>query len=423
MMMVAFKRLQEQFPNAEIVALTRNSGLFQELFPAVTPIDMSEWPRNFLRSSLPQLPIPLTSRLQVSLRTLLAFEERRTTWIDGLLQRFFSYVDPEHQRAYQSFIRLIESADLVVVSGQGSINDHFHFGTRQLLRTLLLASSRGCKIGMLGQGLGPLKDPGLRHLAMALFPRLDFLALREPIYSHALAQALDAPKAATFLTGYDALEMAYRARPPSLGDNLGVNLRVASYSNISDKDEKIIGSSVRDFVNRKRICPVAIPISRFKDEDDLDSISRLVPNVVVPQQIRSDTTPDSVIAEIGKCRLVVTGSYHAAVFALGQGVPTIGIAATDYYRQKFEGLRALFGQCIRTVSLSDSTQGDEISNALEKMWAVAEGFRSQALASAAAQCRASLDFFQQIPSLLGSVPAQPRNAEYRLITLPTNRCA
>jgi polysaccharide pyruvyl transferase WcaK-like protein len=46
---------------------------------------------------------------------------------------------------------------------------------------------------------------------------------------------------------------------------------------------------------------------------------------------------------VSRCRVVVTGSYHAGVFALAQGIPVVATAASRYYHDKFSGLADLFG--------------------------------------------------------------------------------
>ena len=48
--------------------------------------------------------------------------------------------------------------------------------------------------------------------------------------------------------------------------------------------------------------------------------------------------PRAIIKRIGRCRVVVTGSYHVAVFALSQGIPAICLANSEYYEIKFRGL-------------------------------------------------------------------------------------
>ena len=71
-------------------------------------------------------------------------------------------------------------------------------------------------------------------------------------------------------------------------------------------------------------------------------------------------TPEAVIRQIQRCRLVITGSYHAAVFALAMGIPTIGLAKSTDYIDKFMGLSALFGEGCETVVLNEQNSIQEI---------------------------------------------------------------
>jgi Polysaccharide pyruvyl transferase len=57
-------------------------------------------------------------------------------------------------------------------------------------------------------------------------------------------------------------------------------------------------------------------------------------------QVRDIT---SLAAAVAGCRVVLTSSYHAAVFALARGIPAVGISSTPYYDGKFGGLRELYG--------------------------------------------------------------------------------
>ncbi|MFI6772593.1 polysaccharide pyruvyl transferase family protein [Nocardia sp. NPDC050412] len=42
-------------------------------------------------------------------------------------------------------------------------------------------------------------------------------------------------------------------------------------------------------------------------------------------------TPVDVFRQVGRCRVLVTNAYHLAVFALSQGIPAVGITASEYY--------------------------------------------------------------------------------------------
>jgi colanic acid/amylovoran biosynthesis protein len=88
------------------------------------------------------------------------------------------------------------------------------------------------------------------------------------------------------------------------------------------------------------------------------------------RQLTSPETsePDDVARLCGECRVVLTGSYHAAVFALAQGTPVVAIAASRYYEQKFFGLRDLFGTGCHVVEAGDELTG-RLGTALESAWA------------------------------------------------------
>jgi colanic acid/amylovoran biosynthesis protein len=62
---------------------------------------------------------------------------------------------------------------------------------------------------------------------------------------------------------------------------------------------------------------------------------------------------ESLFAAIDSCRFVVTGTYHAGVFALSRGRPVIALASNQHYSQKFRGLAAYFGGACSVVDLDD----------------------------------------------------------------------
>ena len=62
------------------------------------------------------------------------------------------------------------------------------------------------------------------------------------------------------------------------------------------------------------------------------------------------TSPEAVMKNVSACRMVVTGSYHAAVFALSQGIPALTISKSAYYDSKFNGLGDMFRN--RLVSIA-----------------------------------------------------------------------
>ena len=74
----------------------------------------------------------------------------------------------------------------------------------------------------------------------------------------------------------------------------------------------------------------------MSEEDDRRSIERFVTGTAGDGSPSRASTIDDVLTAIADCRVVVTGSYHAAVFALSMGVPAVGLAASRYYARQVQ---------------------------------------------------------------------------------------
>jgi colanic acid/amylovoran biosynthesis protein len=85
------------------------------------------------------------------------------------------------------------------------------------------------------------------------------------------------------------------------------------------------------------------------------------------------------------CRVVVTGSYHAGVFALSCGVPAIGIAKSQYYVEKFCGLAAQFGPGCEVATLDDPDFERVLREKIDRLWTAAAQLRPGLLQAAARQ--------------------------------------
>src|SRR4029077_7248596 len=110
----------------------------------------------------------------------------------------------------------------------------------------------------------------------------------------------------------------------------------------------------------------------------------------------SPISPEALIQEIQRCRLVVTGSYHAGVFALASGIPTIGLAKSQYYVDKFLGLSALFGDGCETVLLGDHDFARNLEAAIARLWTTAEQVRPSLLREAARQVQLGHEAYRRM---------------------------
>ncbi len=155
-------------------------------------------------------------------------------------------------------------------------------------------------------------------------------------------------------TGDEAIELAYASRVDEPGNAVGINLRVAAYADVKTDAIDKVGSVLREFARRCKVPLLPIPVAFHEYANDQETIRRLLAGV----DDESDgglplDTPLMLIKQTGRCRIVVTGAYHAAVFALAQGIPVVCLANSSYYLAKFQGLEDLFGLGCAIVMLGE----------------------------------------------------------------------
>ena len=100
----------------------------------------------------------------------------------------------------------------------------------------------------------------------------------------------------------------------------------------------------------------------------------------------------------------MTGAYHAAVFALSQGIPVVGISASDDYTAKFLGLEDQFGVGCETVLLGASGASEKLAGALERAWQLAEKVRVPLQEAARRQIALSQGAYERIAENRSSSP-------------------
>ena len=103
---------------------------------------------------------------------------------------------------------------------------------------------------------------------------------------------------------------------------------------------------------------------------------------------------------------MVTGAYHAAVFALSQGIPVVGLSSSQYYDDKFEGLADMFGCGVDLVRIGADADSDTVEErvcrAASGLWRDAADLRAALLDSAVHQVRLSRAAFERAAELIGA---------------------
>ncbi|HEX3309975.1 MAG TPA: polysaccharide pyruvyl transferase family protein, partial [Streptosporangiaceae bacterium] len=303
-------------------------------------------------------------------------------------------------------IQAVRAADLVVASGGGYLTDTWWWHGAGVLSLLRLAQRLGKPTAMFGQGVGPVSERGrgggsrvLCRQARAVLPPLAVLGLREDRIGKDLAISLGIPAGAVAVTGDDALELipegsaadgsAHGGRS-QCGGALGVSMRVSPYAGVDRTAAETVGDLVVRAAEAFRAPIVTLPVSRYPVDGDLDALRALLH----PERSGADivlhdlATPDALITVAADCRVIVTGSYHAAVFGLAWGVPAVCLTRSAYYDAKFAGLKALFPGACLVVSLDQPDLAGRLGQAIGQAWHLPAQARNDARKAAAGQRQA-----------------------------------
>jgi colanic acid/amylovoran biosynthesis protein len=432
MLQVAVQRLQEQMPQATIEVMTEDPGALALYCPDARPVSCEGrriWfaDRDLLGRIHGWLPRRISNRV-VGLKRLI-----RDSWpvvLDVMIRAKRRLRRAERPDEHRRFLEAARQANLVAVTGVGGITDHARQWSNQMFNLLELAIARRTPTVLFGHGLGPLTDPGLLERAGQLLPQVQLIALRERRFGVEILRSLGVPDSRVLITGDDAIEPAYLAAPPVLGRGIGVNLRVSRSADVETGIVERVRRPLHDLAREKGAPLVPLPISfhggadraevfgrrgaaaapfvftpGVDDLSDCSAIARLLVGYQDPSEAgqRLDT-PQKVIHQVGRCRIVVTGAYHAAVFALAQGIPAVCLAKSRYFMDKFLGLADQFGAGCEVVSLERTDCSSVLAEAMARMWVGAEEVRTPLLQAATRQIAASRAAYARAGELVGAGP-------------------
>lgn len=406
----------------DVAMLQAGVERLRALWPQASIAAVTNLPENLARHCPGVPPIPLTGRVALlsdrflgradrflprTARELLEHVEQRLRreWPTGLS----SLISAKRVLALRSdyavprlYVDALRRADLVVVTGAGVLADAFLENATGVLATLALAQHWNIPTALMGQGIGPASNQNLRRCMADVLPRVRLIALRERRESVHLLDSLGVPADRIVVTGDDAIEMANRRTPVRLGDALGVNVRVARYADVEMQTIGVIRPAIQSAAARTSAPLLALPIAHHPDCHDGVAIREvLAGSSDAPPSIAHLDTPAKAIDEVGRCRTVVTGSYHAAVFALAQGIPVVAIAASQYYVNKFSGLSDLFPTGCEIVQLDQPDARRRLEDAIESAWTNAPMTRERLLRAAAVQIEQGRVAYRRLAWLAG----------------------
>jgi colanic acid/amylovoran biosynthesis protein len=207
------------------------------------------------------------------------------------------------------------------------------------------------------------------------------------------------------VTGDDALHLAssVAAGTAASADALGVNARVSGYAGVQAPVAATLGSTLAAVVEASKATVIGLPVSRYEADSDLSSLLRLWPGPLPAGSVVQDlTTPPALAQAVAGCRAVVTGSYHAAVFALAAGVPVVALSNSGYYDAKFSGLAALFPAATQVVALGGADLAQRLGKAIERAWDAGEDLRQATRAQAGVQAGDSKVLYERFAGLVNA---------------------
>jgi colanic acid/amylovoran biosynthesis protein len=391
MLQVSFQRLRAGFPDAEIAIVTRDSQRLQHYCEGARPV-LAE--RNWVWRRARGLYL----RLRRDLPSVEPLIRARMPGLYDRLQRHRA----RHSVGESSFGR----AGLMVASGGGFIADVFRGQTWSVLERMEAASKAGAALALFSQGIGPLRDRVLLEKAREVLPRAAVIGVREKLSSLPLLESLGVPRERILITGDDAVEPAYLLRGNGAGEYIGVNLRVARYARVGREMIGGVREPLQHVARRLKSRMIALPISLSGDVESASDAAAAESLIAGPfatgETYEEPCEPHAIIERIGRCRIVVTGSYHAAVFALAQGIPAVCLSNSEYYEAKFRGLADLFGVGVEVLSLSDGRFREQLIEKVLAAWEQADAWRPGLLLSAAWQVRAGRTAYERLHGLVES---------------------
>lgn len=404
MLQVAVGRLRALLPEATISVLIDDAEALARHCPGTEPLahrGREAWLDDGLLWGRTRRWVPRPAWTAIK-----ASQRRIRRYVPGVLRgairaRFFR--DAALHRDLDRFLEGLHSATVFVACGQGTLTDAAVHQSETFLDTVQLAVDLGVPVVLLGQGVGPLVDAGLRARARAVLPGVSLIALREEREGRPLIRALGVSENRVVTTGDDAIELAYTARPNQLGADIGIHLRLAPLAitdaTLLDTLRPVLQGFARD--HGARLVP--LPISHHQvGTNDPATIRR----VLAGFDDASDggahiDTPIKVIKAAGGCRMIVTGAYHAAVFGLSQGVSVVCVGRSAYYLNKFQGLRDQFGVGCHVVSLDTSDVTDRLTHAMTVAWRGAEATREGLLSVAERLMECGRAAYARVPTIAG----------------------
>jgi len=391
MLQAAIDRIRRRLPDSHISVFTRQRDALIAVAPDATP-----------------LPVEAQSHWELA-RSAYLWSRIVVPAVDSVLRRGFP-------RLYSELLRIkarsIASTDalfasrFIVFTGGAYFNDVFPGQAWSSIERMRAAAGAGVPFAIMGQAFSHIRDTELRRAAAEMIPQAKLISIRERLKSVSVLEELGVDITSVCLTGDDAVGRAWHRRKAREGRGLGLSIRIAPYAGMHQREISEMSAAVRAAIGDIDCEVVPLPVcivESVESASDVTSLVRIMKDL--PQRPLSPpmaTTHDQLIDLISECRIVVTGSYHCAVFALSQGIPAVCIQSSEYYDDKFKGLADRFGAGCDVVDRTHPDFPAVLGEAVTRSWSNAGTLRAQLLEAAREQVEAADRAYDRLCSMIAS---------------------
>lgn len=261
---------------------------------------------------------------------------RRPDWTPVVLSRKPATTEMTYEVeacARDSLLSLWEEmgrADLLISGGGGLLqNVTSQLSLGYYLGLLELAQRRGTPYVILGQGLGPLRGPGVGAVVKRYLERAEAVVVRDPSSAQLVR---DLGVSESKLTEAADLALLLEPERKTVADNLLWSVGL-------DPKEPICGLILRgwrghepwevaaetcDYLREQRgIRTLLLP---FQPEDRALAWRVSSTAATAPPVLETPVTPGDMLSVFGELGLVITMRLHGLVFAANQQVPALGLS-------------------------------------------------------------------------------------------------
>jgi len=252
--------------------------------------------------------------------------------------------------------KVLRRSDLFISGGGSLIQDATSFRSlTYYLSTIRLARAFGCRVMVLGQGIGPLRRRASRYLSRLVLNQVHLITVRDTQSAELLAE-LGIRKPPIHVTADPAftLTACQSHEAAAILSKLGLM-----------RDEALIGVSLRrwaDVPDIEHIAARALQIIGDRLQAKILMITMHTPNDLDLakriQQLSASShiiiqpepwTPTQLLGVMGRCELIIGMRLHALILAAIAGIPSVGLS----YDPKVENFLRASGQT--SIKLSDLT--------------------------------------------------------------------